>query len=274
MTFKKVNNKIKVFLFMGQSNEDGGSSSPTHSLQYRNYDNSFIFFKPNNTATDNGEIQSYKHGVNNTSFGAFYLQQVCSQTTFGKHLYEQTGETILMIKYAKGGSALVDSGESYANGNWEINANLANGTKHYPIALNNFFIPAINKLKAMQMDFEIVATFWCQGESDSTTEFRANLYQDKLIELFDRLKYDLNTFGVLAENYKPIITRIHNNFTPGTRPYMDTVRTALENVANHYSSYWIDSDAYSLAADLTHYNYLGQEQHGIDRANIIINNFL
>ena len=269
---KLVRKKVKVFLFMGQSNEDGSTNSTPHSAEYLGYLNSFIFFKPDNTATNNGEFNSYKWGVNNNTQGLpFY---VCPQTSFGKYMYDQTGETVMMIKYSKGGSCLVDRGSAYASGNWEINANPANGTKHYDVAVNNFFIPAIQLLKKRQIDFEIVGAFWCQGESDSIFEDLANNYQSKLIELFDKLIEDLTPYNVLAQNFKPIITRIHNNFTPGTRPYLNTVRTALVNVANHYNSFWVNSDSYPVIADNTHWNNIGQEQHGIDRANIILNHFL
>lgn len=270
MINKLINKKVKVYIFLGQSNEDGSTNTTPHSEQYLGYLNSFIFHKPDNSSTNNGNFFSYKWGVNNNTQGNLF--HVCPQTSFGKYMYDQTGETIFMIKYSKGGSALIDRGTPYANGNWEVNANPANGTKHYNIAINNFIIPAIQLLKNRNVDFEICNLFWCQGESEAFGGL-AEFYEPKLIELINKLIEDLTPFNCLSQKFKPIITRIHNNFNP-VRPYTNEVRAAQINVANYYNAPWVDSDSYPVIADNVHWNNIGQEQHGIDRGNIIINQFL
>lgn len=255
--------ELDTIICLGQSNEEGGDSSTTPTSQYLNSQpHTTIFYKPDATSTNNGSIQFYNNAVNSNYRSNKYPAADCS---VGVKYNELTGKPLLIIKYALGGSALVDDGVTTTTaGLWQIDANAtrANNLLHYDIALNNFIIPCINQSIMRGLNLNILATCWCQGESDSTSLIRATNYQSELIRLFDALKTALIPYNVLSANYKPLITRIHNNFTPGTRPYLSTVRTAQENI----DPYFIDSDSFGLAADLTHYNNLGQIQHGIDRA--------
>ncbi len=78
-----------------------------------------------------------------------------------------------------------------------------------------------------------------QGEADALTLARATAYETTLIAMIDKLVTDLTPYNVLSPNFKPIISRIHQSFTPA-RTYQNNIRTALVNVANHYSGYWIN----------------------------------
>jgi hypothetical protein len=258
--------ELDCVICLGQSNEEGGGDTSIDTAYQNSQPNTYIFYKPDNTSTNNGKLQKYHWGVNSNYRTQFYASPDCS---IGIKYHELTGKPLLIIKYALGGSAMVDDGvTTTAAGIWQIDANStrAGGLLHYNIALNNFIIPCINFCKANNIKLNILATNWCQGETDSTTLLRATNYESELIRLFDALQTALIPYDVLSPNYKPLITRIHNNFTPGTRPYLSTVRTALENVATHYGGQWINTDAYSLVADLTHWDKTGQQTHGIDRA--------
>lgn len=213
-------------------------------------------------------IQYYNNSINSNYRSNKYPAADCS---VGVKYYELTGKPLLIIKYALGGSALVDDGVTTTSaGIWQIDANAtrANNLLHYDISMNNFIIPCIEQAQRRGIRLNIIADCWMQGETDTGILYRANNYQPELIRLFDATRAALTPYGVLSPNFKPLITRIHNNFPnqPTVRPYLSTVRTAQENVASYYGCEWIDSDAYSLAADLIHYNATGQIQHGIDRA--------
>jgi hypothetical protein len=271
---KKERITLDAIICMGQSNEAGGGSSSV-GVAYRNSQpNTYIYFKPDDTSSNNGTLQQYQWGVNSMYNSNFLASNDCS---VGIEFNRLTGKPLLIIKYAVSGSALVDDGSTTtAVGLWQIDANnsRANNRLLYNMALNNFIIPCINYCTRNEITLNIIASCWTQGEADSNTLIRANNYQTELIRLFDALKTALLPYGVLSENYKPLITRIHNNFTVGTRPYLSTVRTALENVANYYGGQWINSDSYAVVADNTHWSDLGQEQHGIDRANKLVDYYL
>jgi len=271
---KKQRITLDAIICMGQSNESGSDPSSV-GVAYRNSQpNTYIYFKPDDTSSNNGTLQQYQWGVNST-YDASFLASV--DASVGIEFNRLTGKPLLIIKYAVSGSALVDDGTTTtAVGLWQIDANAsrANNRLLYSRALNNFIIPCINYCTRNEITLNIIASCWTQGEADSTTLIRAVNYESELIRLFDALKAALLPYGVLSENYKPLITRIHNNFTVGTRPYLSTVRTALENVANYYGGQWINSDSYAVIADNTHWSYLGQAQHGIDRANKLVDYYL
>ena len=271
---KKQRITLDAIICMGQSNESGSDPSSV-GVAYRNSQpNTYIYFKPDDTSSNNGTLQQYQWGVNST-YDASFLASV--DASVGIEFNRLTGKPLLIIKYAVSGSALVDDGtNTVAVGLWQIDANAsrANNRLLYSRALDNFIIPCINYCTRNEITLNIIASCWTQGEADSNTLIRADNYQTELIRLFDALKAALLPYGVLSENYKPLITRIHNNFTVGTRPYLSTVRTALENVANYYGGQWINSDSYAVIADNTHWSNLGQEQHGIDRANKLVDYYL
>lgn len=258
--------KLKTVILAGQSNESG-SAIGTQTATYAGYHNNYIFYKPDATSTNNGAFQCFKFGSNNACV-AGDLSKGCPATTLSYQFYQDTKEPLLIIKYAYGGSCLVDDGSVYTNGLWQIDANAtnANNLVHYNILMNNFVIPAIQLAQSKHIELDFVSMFWCQGEgdSDSPTAYRSQHYEAELIRLFDSVKTTLQAQGVMNAGFKPIISRIHNNFNPA-RAYSGAVRTALVNVANHYGSSWIDTDAYPLIADNTHFTMQGQETHGLDR---------
>ena len=111
--------------------------------------------------------------------------------------------------------------------------------------MNNFIIPCINLAKQNNIELDILAIHWMQGEGDAQSITRALEYEAKAIQMFDAIKTTLLPYNVLNVNYKPIITRIHNNFSPALIR-QNEIRTAHANLATYYNSYMIDSDAFGL----------------------------
>lgn len=255
-------NKLYAVICAGQSNEAGGAPDYTTSAEYLGFQRSYIFF--------NGTIQTYKFTTNNSESS---ISNPCPQTSLGKRFTELTGNPLLMIKYAYSGSCLVDNGSSYANGLWQIDGNTENynGKFHYNKLVNEYLLPCIQYALKKGIQLEILGFSWCQGEGDSIDLFRTNNYKNEFTKLYNAVKNICIENNVASDNFCPIITRIHNNFNVGTRPYLSEMRTNLEELATELGGYWIDSDAYSLYSDNTHYNAIGQIQHGIDRAEILAN---
>lgn len=259
---------LDAVITCGQSNEEGAGVTTTGGGIYDNSQPyTYIFYKPDNTSTNNGKLQKYNFNSGNNNYRTPVY--VGPDISVGVKYHELTGKPLLIIKYALGGSALVDDGvTTTAAGIWQIDADAtrANNLLHYSIALNNFIIPCINYCKANGITLNIIAFNWCQGETDSTSLLRSSAYESEFKRMFDALKTALTPYNVLSPNFRPLITRIHNNFTPGTRPFLTEIRTALVNLANYYGGQWINSDSYSLIGDLIHWDSAGQIQHGIDRA--------
>lgn len=265
---------LKTVIMAGQSNMEGGSNLAAPSATYQGYQRAWIYFKTDSSRTDNGIITQYNQAVNSSYRGQ--NAYVGPDVSVGYAYEAATGERILMIKYALGGSNLVDDGTSIqANGIWQIDADptRASGILHYKILMNNFVIPCIKRCKAAGVDLDVVSFFWCQGEADANSPYRSSHYEAELIRLIDAVEDSLTAYNVKSSYFKPVITRIHNRFSPA-RPYANDVRTAQVNVANYYNSYWINSDAYPLIADSTHWTATGQQTHGSAFVSILTNSIL
>jgi hypothetical protein len=265
--------KMKTIIMLGQSNQAGGGTNGVHSAIYQGYHKSYIFYKPDATSTNNGVIKNFCFGTNNSHI-ASWLNLVIPATSLSYQYFINKGEPLLIIKYGYAGSCLVDDGTVSSAGLWQVDASStnANGLLHYSIAMNNFIIPCINLAKQNNIELDILALHWMQGEGDAQSINRTSQYEVKAKELFDAIKTTLLPYNVLNANYKPIITRIHNSFSPSLIRQAE-IRTAHANLATHYNSFMIDSDAFGLQADNVHFNNLGQEAHGLAINNILINNF-
>ena len=258
---------------LSQSNENGSVPGP-HNAPYTSFLPGYTFYKPDISSTNNGQFVNFRHGINN-NYGAVtnYVQPWASCLY---RFYELTNEPLAIIKHAHNGAGIVDNGSSYVNGIWQWNANSANvnGLPHYDIFLNNILIPAFQKAREARFELDPIALGTTCGETDSGDLFRATNFQNVFIETFERLKTDLAPYVDLRDTFRPLITRVHNNFTPGTRPYLSQIRQAQENIAAFYGVPFINADAYPVAADNTHYTIAAQETHGIDRANLLVSDFL
>jgi hypothetical protein len=255
--------EVDFIVCAGQSNEAGGATG-TPSAIYSGFSKSYIFH--------NGIFQSYKFGVNN-NHRPDQLNQVCRQTSLSFKFAELTNKPLFITKYAYGGSCLVDDGTPYVNGLWQIDANPlnVNSLPHFSIMMNDYVIPSIIWAQSKNIKLKLKAFCWTQGEGDAITEFRANNYEQELQRLFDEFLEILTPYNVIDVNFKFVVSRIHNNFNVGTRPFTEVVRTAQSNIIDTYDGVLINTDSYALAPDNVHWNNAGQEVHGIDTAIILSN---
>lgn len=269
MDYQFLPRKLDVLICIGQSNMDGSVIGP-HTAPYLGYKECYIFHKPDASATDNGMFESFKWKHNN-NFGTpkQYVQPIAPMVT---EFHNLTQRPLLIIRHSRGGSAMVDNGQPYANGFWQIDGNPDNGTNHYQILMDNFVLPAVQKSLLMSVKLNFIGIWICQGEADCTTQYRAERWGAVFQKLFYAVKDSLLEYGMIDPRFKPLITRVHNNFNPA-RPFTDVVRQQQMDAAAALNGHWIDSDGFELAPDFTHYSIAGQEQHGLAAAQVLANSF-
>jgi hypothetical protein len=258
-----LNIVLPAGVFEGQSNMEGDNTSDgtvATTAEVR----AFTFYKPNDTtATDNGRIESIVFGRNN-NWRTSQLTSAGPEMGFSKSWSAAHSIPCVILKFSLGGTSLVDDGTVTSVGNWQIDTNPANGPPLYKIGRNNFIIPAITKLQARGIYLNIAAVVWMQGEADANdgTGYKAARYENELKRLIDKTITDLSRYDAI-QGIKPIITRIHNNFSPA-RPYQNEIRTAQQNVAAYYNMSYINSDSYELRSDFIHFTKTSQGTHGAD----------
>jgi hypothetical protein len=266
---------LDVIVMAGQSNMVGNNSWIAMPIEYTS-PMPFVltFFKGNTSAVDDGVIQPLQYGVNN-NWAANDRTSCGSEISLGSELSIVNARRIGVVKYAYNGSMLVDDGSLiYDAGLWDVNANAARcgtGGKHFDIFVNRFVLPAIAKYKALGYTPRISGFCWTQGEADASRSFQSSHYQERMIQMIDSFKSVVNPYASTA-NMQVVISRLHNKFRVGERPYLNTVRTAQVNIANHYgvNGHWIDTDTYGVASDSTHFIKQAEIDMGIAMANFIL----
>lgn len=273
-TLLKTPFEVDACILCGQSNMAGGDTAAgsPDSTYTSVQPNTWIFYKPNDYSSSlNGSIQQLLYNFNN-SWRTTDLPSNGPEVSIGYTYYMATGRPLLIIKYAYGGSALVDPGVSYVNGIWQWDADPSHtsGLPHYNIMMNNFVIPALYKAKANGIIVNLKAFVWCQGETDAGNAIMAAGYESALTSLFNKFNTDISPYGIKSPNFNFIISRTHNNFSPA-RPYQNNIRTAQQNVATAFGCPIINTDGYGLNADFIHFTRAAQaSNHGIDIANSIL----
>lgn len=269
---------LPIIVMAGQSNEEGDNAdtAPISAPYTGVLADAKVFFKNNITATNNGVIQSLQAGVNNQwrTGTSSIINSIGPEISLGYQLPIDISHPIGVVKFSLGGSRLVDNGVTNSNGGlWDVDGDASRGGSFgllFPILVNYFVLPAIQKYIAAGYTPKIAAFHWCQGEADATIEYCADNYQTKLVQLLDTFKDLVRAADPNVDNMAVVISRIHNNFTPGTRPYLNTVRAAQVSIGTSYTNAsWIDTDSYPVKPDNTHWTKAAQITHGNDITNIL-----
>ena len=252
---------IDAIIMIGQSNMVGGNTTGTTSPTYTvPQSNTYIY--TNKDLSSANMFQPLTYPINQNWYSA--VQQYNGQElSFGYNYNLQTGKKIIIIKYAYAGSMMVDTGGVWVNGLWQWNANLSNcnGYPHYNNLMNYFIYPCIAQCKAQNIKLNVKSISIVQGETDAAYYTCATNWETVTISLIDKIKSELNTLGVLSPNFKPIIFRT-NYQCP--RTYLSQLRTAQQNVANHYGTTYIDTDSYPIGSDNVHWTKTAQDQAGLN----------
>lgn len=117
-----------------------------------------------------------------------------------KLITEKLGKKVNLLKYAQGGTTL--------SGAWN------------PTGSGGYLTQGL-EASAQLSNKEYDALIWIQGESDAASEASANLYEENLKTLIQRLRRSINP------NMLFIIVRL-NDASGGSYTYLETVQTAMD----------------------------------------------
>jgi hypothetical protein len=236
---------LPVIFLCGQSNMEGVPMDSSVPQEFKEtIQNAYVFYKPTNTAINDGNIELLSFGVNNNwrtpkrFFGP--------EAGIARFLTDQ-GHRVAIVKYAYGGSKLSFIGSPCTYGYWQSDA--TDSLDHFSILINDWAIPAMHAFKKAGLKPYIAAFIWCQGETDCHDGAAANVYEKNFENLLDNFKTALIPEDSLVSNMRVIITRTRNGY-----PFSKKVRGAQVSVANNYhNAYWIDSDSWPLLPDNVHF---------------------
>jgi len=162
---------------------------------------------------------------------------------------EFSNDNFILIKYAIGGSSLLDWSPNYSKEKAEITG--------YP-EFGNMYNSLFAKIDSVMpgLNYEIVAFLWMQGERDARIPEAGKDYYNNFKQLIDSLRNDLN---------KPNLPIIYGKISPpkSRYPALDTVLLAQLKINRDIeNTYIIDTDDIETWADSTHYSSNGQLKLG------------
>jgi hypothetical protein len=210
------------------------------------------------------------------------VQQVLSdrfgpELPFARRLRElEPGVRVALVKYAKGGTALLEGGSGY--GNWEPDSELGDGINQYDHALATLR----NALAERDIDGDGSADtlvpagiLWMQGEADAYEDpVAARAYRDNLKRMMDLLRAALRTDDLpvvlgrivdsgrdgdgLLMDYSPVVQRAQAEYAAADRC------AALVDVSDGIG--WSDDWHYDTASYLRLGRAFAEAVHGLQDA--------
>jgi hypothetical protein len=250
----------------GEGDEDDAGDAALASPYKDPIPFSKVFYKTDNSATNNGTIATLQAFVNN-NWRQGSTVGIGPEVPCAYVLGQAKQKEYYHIKYAIGGSS-IGGWLNPSGGNWDIN----NPASNYYIWRDRFILPGLAARTASGKNPYIKALIFDQGEASMTDSTAAANYETDLMQLFNKIKDDLRGQYPSIDSALFIILRTHNNFLniETTRPFWNEVRTGQVNVANSNPNYrWIDTDPFPLNADKIHRGHAGQILAGTAAANII-----
>lgn len=268
---------IDTVILLGQSNVWGGTNQAA-PLTYTNTQvNTFVYLKPDLTYANTGRLQYYRQGLNNNQDNSG-LSQVGPDISLGYNYFQMTGKQLLIIKYARSGSSLIDDGVgAFTNGLWQIDADSTRsfGLIHYRNLIHKILIPCIQQCAARDIKLNIISNIWGQGESEASAALAltsyTSRYKTEFIRLHEAIKTSLTPYNVLSPSFKPLIMKLHNSFTPGTRPSLALIKQSQDSICTYYNCQKINTDTFRKASDSTHFSAVGSISFGYMAAYYLAN---
>ena len=270
---------FKLYTLNGQSNIAGEFDGPVSSDLVGPL-SSYTWQSRSNSA-QYSSIEKLEYDVNNLSGGeGVAVMKVNPALRFSKTLADVTGENILIITKANGGTTLY---QRASVDDWN-----AASTGEFLDVTINYIVMAMDDLAyapyMASYKVEYRGHIWGQGESEAANGNNGTGppvwdtdCANYLHRLFDTL---YTTYNIDTSKVRVTIMKIHNRFNP-VRPYTEDVRTQQDNIVNNYftSFYPADTnkikafnlnttDTYALASDFTHFSTTtGLDSFGTDLAN-------
>ena len=266
LSFMAYPKHVKVYLIAGQSNAAGAGFNEEFSERFQEPQYDVEFWNGGRLSGDG--MADYKSDRNAyTEFGPLelgsgnnlYGKQSGFELSLGRTLKDlQSESNIAIIKYAMTGSSLEKGLRNEGAGDWysgDLSPNNPYEGIRYKIFKNSAVLPALQAITSRGDSYSVEALFWMQGETDAGNSNAANNYEANLKELINNLRKDFNSpdmkffTGVLRARIE--------------RTYLNTVRTAMQNVADTESNvYLVNTDDLALNEDNLHFSSAGLEQLG------------
>ncbi|MBD2752391.1 sialate O-acetylesterase [Spirosoma validum] len=131
-------------------------------------------------------------------------------------------------------------------------------TKSYP------YDDALRRAKKALEQGQLAGFIWHQGESDSTPD-KAGVYEEKLVELVNRFRKELNAPNV------PFVVGTLGDFVVKRNPDAKTVNDALQRATQHIpDSYCVLSSGLTDKGDSTHFDTRSAQTLGQRYADVFI----
>lgn len=242
--------EIPIFVFAGQSNAVGASTSPaeltgdlssllepqTEVLFYGPYHETLAkTWNPIQPPTEASQAVSGPPG--SSGFGP--------ELSAGRELQGKFGGTIAVVKFAINGTDLA----------YRWNPDFSGSLYEQMTSRVTMAISALRTQKGLKG--KVAGFFWMQGEGDTRNLSQANAYQSNLVKFIGRVR---NVFG--ADQLPFVLGQINN-----AGEYQSIVRATQANIPNEVSNsafvYTDDLDRSSYPGDLVHFSTKGTVDLGI-----------
>ncbi len=255
---------IDAFIADGQSNMESGTNVGTIPAQYLGVNRKALVAVNlnNNLNINNFVIQNLEFGVNQVWRIAALPAYCGPELAFAKDWTAATGGEVVIIKYALGGSAMVDDGTVYSNGYWQWNAtnnpaptaDPTSGRNHYEILRDYYVIQTILNFRSIGVELNFRARITDQGETDMGTLYRANNWGTVYRDSYYKLQEEVAPYNSSILNMVPVVCRTGGpNYTNVlNRPYYSTVRQQQEDIITEMNGLLISKDSLTTGADGVH----------------------
>lgn len=213
---------------------------------------SYSYWKPDLTKTDNGNWDNYQAGVNTQNgvssgllFGIGASLSYTLNNTYSKECF--------IVPTAIGGTYLAND----VNPSWNVD----HYKEYYHYAVQYCILPAYFKIRNTKNLKPLV--IWTHGESDSDTLAHGNVYETELTDFINLLRQQTG-----FEDMPVIINKIRSDYG-GPSLGLSVVRSAMDNVATNLSNVYVfdcDTILTPLSTDGQHYNPITASFSGVQSA--------
>lgn len=249
---------VNTWVLAGQSNADGRAASSSISSTYTIYktaptapdSNNYIFNR-----TTRKFVQYVPASTGMATGGSTYFGV---ENGFMRYLHKYKSTPTYMIKFARGGTAIEGSNNTYP-GCWKstISNSLTDTLLYNVKRANRQFL-----LDGKKMN--VVGIIWIQGSNDGLSEAYANAYSTNLSNLMTKLSTKFNDYNSVNGFSTNLTYLIGTDYDDGTVPYFSTVISAQQDFCNGTTKFYIDQSQYPSVG--LHYGADMLVKIGIDAA--------
>lgn len=239
---------VLLFGICGQSNASGYADVPDAGSRFDSLVGSPRIYN----RASSGSLEDFNFGVNQNLSSTSVLRFGPESELLRRA--SSTGQEVVVVKYAIGGSSLYSNWDSEVGGTF----------------YNNFVSDYNNTVDLLEAEGKTVihkGILFAQGETDAQNNLGGGVdsyYETKLTALVNNLRADLSVPTL------PIVLTSTTSRKENVHTHTAEVNAAKANVAsNDVNTFVIDSSNYSFKSDNIHYDSEGQTEHGKDFHQVV-----